>query len=151
MDHIADYLNKRKLVLSKKPRFTVVYHEARERLGLSVTEYIVLDSIHILSHSNDRYPYCTMSKDDMAKFLSVGRATVFRAIERGLQKVFWIALQSTFFALLLSGSTPSFFIQRKSKTVFRYSIRIYIYKVSKRDCLGPILRRHNLTLRPCKY
>lgn len=104
MDHIADYLSKRKLVLSKKPRFTVVYHEARERLGLSVTEYIVLDSIHILSHSNDRYPYCTMSKDDMAKFLSVGRATVFRAIERGLQKG-------------LLDRTPEHFLRTTSKWV----------------------------------
>jgi hypothetical protein len=86
MEHIKDYLKKRAPSLSKKPRFTIVYHEARERLGLTVTDYIVIDSIHILSHSNDRYPYCTMSKDHIAKFLTIGRATVFRAIERGLKR-----------------------------------------------------------------
>ena len=111
MEHIGNDIKKRSTSLGKKPRFTIVYHEARERLKLSVTEYIVLDSIHILSHANNNYPFCTMSKITLAKFLGIGRATVFRAIDRGLKQG-------------LLERTPEHFLRTTSKwrdTVVLYS------------------------------
>jgi len=86
MKPIGDITQSSKKKYAKKPRYTVVLHEVRERLKLSLNTYVVIDSIHKLSSSNRNYPYCTMSKENMAKFLGLGRATVFRAIEDALKK-----------------------------------------------------------------
>ena len=67
------------------PRYTTILHEARTKLGLSLVEYCVIDSVHNLSHRPNN-PYCTLSKDDMADFLGVNRATVFRALKKGFDK-----------------------------------------------------------------
>ena len=85
MEHIGGDIKRKKRTLDK-PRYTVVLHEVRERLDLSINNYVVLDSIHKLSHTNEQYPYCTMSKDEMAKFLKLHRATVFRAINEGIRQ-----------------------------------------------------------------
>ena len=82
--HIGSFLDKPKF--TKRPRYTVVLHNVREKLDLSLNTYVVLDSIHKLSTSNPNYRYCTMSKDELAKFLRLGRATVFRSIQEGLEK-----------------------------------------------------------------
>jgi len=82
--HIGNFLQPKRY--SRKPRYSVVLHDVRDKLDLSLNEYVVIDSIHKLSTSNRRYPYCTISKDDLAKFLKLGRATVFRAIEAGINK-----------------------------------------------------------------
>lgn len=65
----------------KRPRYTLVLHEVREKLGISFNTYAVVDSIHKLSSSDYRFPYCVMSKDDMAVFLNLSRRTVFRSID----------------------------------------------------------------------
>lgn len=83
---IGEVLEQNKKKYQKKPRYTVVLHDIREKLGLSLNTYVVIDSIHKLSTNNPNYPYCTMSKEGIAKFLDLGRATVFRSIEEGLQK-----------------------------------------------------------------
>ena len=82
--HIGDILDRKRF--SKRPRYTVVLHEVRDKFDLSLNTYGVIDSIHKLSTTNVNYPYCTMSKDDIAKFLKLGRATVFRSIEEALGK-----------------------------------------------------------------
>ena len=71
---------------SVKPRYTVVLHQVREKMGLSLTTYVVIDSIHKLSKNNPNFSYCTMSKEKLAAFLVVGRTTVFRAIDEGVKK-----------------------------------------------------------------
>lgn len=70
----------------KRPRYTVVLHQVREKLGLSLNTYVVIDSIHKLSTSDPKYPWCIMSKDDLADFLTLGRATVFRSIKEAEDK-----------------------------------------------------------------
>ena len=70
----------------KRPRYTVVLHDVREKFELSVNTYVVIDSIYKLSSSDPSYPYCVMSKDDLAEFLRLGRATVFRSITEAHKK-----------------------------------------------------------------
>lgn len=79
MTQIADLMSKH--TIKRRPRYTIVLHDVREKLGLSVNTYIVVDSIHKLSTSNRNFPYCVMSKEDLAEFLGLGRATVFRSIK----------------------------------------------------------------------
>ncbi len=67
------------------PCYTTILHGARTKLGLSLVEYCVIDSVHNLSHRPNN-PYCTLSKDDMADFLGVNRATIFRALKKGFEK-----------------------------------------------------------------
>ena len=62
----------------RRPRYTVVLHDVREKLGLSLNTYVVIDSIHKLSTSDPKYPYCIMSKPNMAEFLQLGAGTGVR-------------------------------------------------------------------------
>ena len=67
----------------RRPRYTVVLHDVREKLGLSLNTYVVIDSIHKLSTNNPDFPFCIMSKPDMAKFLQLGERTVYRSLTEG--------------------------------------------------------------------
>ena len=64
----------------KRPRYSMVFHDVRDKLGLSLNTYVVIDSIHKLSSSDRKYPFCVMSKADLAKFLKLGERTIFRSI-----------------------------------------------------------------------
>ncbi len=64
----------------RRPRYTVVLHDVREKLELSLNTYVVIDSIHKLSTSDPKYPYCIMSKPNMAEFLQLGERTVYRSL-----------------------------------------------------------------------
>ena len=81
--NIPRYRSKYKLA---KPTFTTVLHPVREKLGLSWIEYGVFDSIHHLSHSERQYPYCTMSKKHLAKFLGVSERFIYKTIKKGEAK-----------------------------------------------------------------
>jgi len=65
----------------KRPRYSLVLHDVREKLAISLNTYVVVDSIHKLSSSDARFPYCVMSKNDIADFLKISRRTVFRSID----------------------------------------------------------------------
>lgn len=68
-------------LFKKRPRYSLVLHDVREKLDISLTTYVVIDSIHKLSSSDVRFPYCVMSKEDIAAFLRISRRTVFRSID----------------------------------------------------------------------
>ena len=46
--HIGNYLAKKTFRL--QTRFTIVHHPVRQKFGLSLTTYAVIDSVHQLSH-----------------------------------------------------------------------------------------------------
>lgn len=64
----------------KRPRYTVVLHDIREKMDISLNTYVIIDSIHKLSTSNPRFPYCIMSKKDLADFLCLSESTVYRSL-----------------------------------------------------------------------
>ena len=80
---IGEILKNKKFTL--QPRFTVVHHPIREKYGLSLSAYAVIDSIDQLSH-RPNHPWCNQSKARLAKFLGLGDATIFRAMKQGLEK-----------------------------------------------------------------
>lgn len=82
-EHIGRHLQSKRFTL--RPRFTIVHHPIREKFGLSLSAYAVIDSIHQLSHRPD-HPWCTETKERLADFLSISRRSVFNAIEDGMQK-----------------------------------------------------------------
>jgi hypothetical protein len=69
-----------KSLFKRRPTYSVVLHQVRKKFGLAVNTYLVIDSIHKLTSTDYRYPECIMSKEDMADFLDISRATVFRCI-----------------------------------------------------------------------
>ena len=75
---VGGFVNKTKF--KKRPRYSMVFHDVRDQLGLSLNTYVVIDSIHKLSSNSRKYPYCIMSKADLAKFLKLGERTVFRSL-----------------------------------------------------------------------
>jgi hypothetical protein len=84
LGQMQGFVDRRRKLL--RPRFTVVLHQVREELDLSMSSYAVLDSIHTLSHSNHDYVWCTMSKEEIGKFLGLSRRTIFNAVTEGLTK-----------------------------------------------------------------
>jgi hypothetical protein len=90
MDRIENILNDTRASLKKaaeaKPRYTVIYHPIREELGLSLTEYCIIDSIHKLSTLRSEYPWCSKSKRNLAKFLGFTERTIFRALALATKK-----------------------------------------------------------------
>ena len=84
-EHIDKFLKSRLDQIKLMPRYTTIIHQVRSRLGLSNNEYCVFDSIDKLSNKPN-HPFCTRSKDELAAWLEIGRRTVFRAIDVGLEK-----------------------------------------------------------------
>ncbi len=84
-EHVDRFLRARLEQIKLMPRYTTIIHQVRSRLGLSNNEYCVFDSIDKLSNKPN-HPYCTRSKDELAVWLEIGRRTVFRAIDVGLDK-----------------------------------------------------------------
>ena len=82
-DILKDTMEEKMFTL--QPRFTIVHHPIREKFGLSITTYTVIDSINQLSHRPD-HPWCVTSKDQMADFLVISRRSVFNSIAEGLEK-----------------------------------------------------------------
>jgi hypothetical protein len=82
-----------------RPRYSIVLHDVREKLGLSLNAYVVVDSVHKLSTSDPNFPYCVMSKMEMAEFLNLAERTVYRALndaeERGLIQRHGYGLRAT--------------------------------------------------------
>jgi len=66
------------------PRFTVVHHPIREKFGLSMAAYALIDSIDQLSHRPD-HPWCERKKEDLASFIGIVRSTVYEAIKQGTE------------------------------------------------------------------
>ena len=67
--------------------YTTINNEARARLGLTINEYCVYDLIHNLASNpkNIQMGWCYAKKETIADYLDLGRATVFRAIKKGLK------------------------------------------------------------------
>lgn len=69
-----------------RPTFTTIYHDKRIELGLNFTEYILLDTIFILSQNNRGY--CYKSIKALARDLGMSfdgiRTAILRLAKRGL-------------------------------------------------------------------
>ena len=62
----------------RRPRYTVVLHDVREKMGISLNTYVIVDSVHKLSTSNPKFPYCVMSKKELSDFLCLSGRRCFR-------------------------------------------------------------------------
>jgi len=67
------------------PRFTIVHHPIRQKFGLSMAHYALIDSVDQLSRRHD-HPWCETKKQDLADFLEIARSTVYEAIKLGIEK-----------------------------------------------------------------
>src|SRR4051794_3863113 len=72
---------------SGRRNYTIINHEARIALKISITEYCIFDLIHHLAThpKNSMNGWCYAKKETIADYLSLGRMTVFRAIKTGLK------------------------------------------------------------------
>lgn len=70
-------------------RHTHIYHEARDKFGLSIIEYCVAAIIRSYEggrESRENFAWVFASKETMAQCLSLGKRTVERAINELLKK-----------------------------------------------------------------
>lgn len=68
---------------AEAPRWTTVHHLLRKELGLSNSEYAVIDSIHHLNQSRGTRGF---SKEEIGSFLKIGDRSVYRAVSKGIEK-----------------------------------------------------------------
>lgn len=62
-----------------KPYFTIINQYVREKMNLSLSEYCIADSICKLSN---QHSWCTISQDELAKFINISRQQVNRIIKK---------------------------------------------------------------------
>lgn len=70
----------------RRPRYTVVLHDVREKMGISLNTFVIIDSVHKLSTSNPKFPYCVMSKKELSDFLCLSERTVYRSLNEAEEK-----------------------------------------------------------------
>lgn len=64
-----------------RPTYTTILHERREKLGLSVLEYCIADTVYKLSR-----PICYLSRTKMAKLFGITKMGTIKAIDRLVEK-----------------------------------------------------------------
>jgi len=75
-------------VKQKNPTYTIILHQPRKRLGLSLMEYCVADCIYHLSNNprSKVLGWCYSSKENIAKFLGTSSVTIFNNIDKLIEK-----------------------------------------------------------------
>lgn len=68
---------------AEEARYTLVLHAARKRLGVSINEYCLADTIHKLSSNRSSVPgWCFASKERLAQALGFSRRSIHSMINR---------------------------------------------------------------------
>jgi DNA-binding MarR family transcriptional regulator len=72
----------------KQLTYSLILHQARRKLQLTLMEYCVADSIYHLSNnpSSEVKGWCYASKDQIAKFLGTTSVTIFGNINNLIKK-----------------------------------------------------------------
>ena len=86
LSKIGDLLAKNAGRYKRRPCYTVVLHDVREKLAISLNTFVIVDSVHKLSTSNPKFPYCIMSKKDLADFLCLSESTIYRSLNEADEK-----------------------------------------------------------------
>lgn len=63
-------------------RYTTIHHDVRERFNLTISEYMVIDSIMQMTKYNEA---CTQTAVEISKWLGIDERTVRRAKNRGFE------------------------------------------------------------------
>ena len=69
-------------------RFTLVYHQARRKLSLSLNEYCIADSIYNLSNNpnSEIKGWCYASKETLGDYLDISAWSVWDILKRLIDK-----------------------------------------------------------------
>ncbi len=66
----------------ESPRYSTILYEVREKLDVSLAEYVYLDMVHQLSHQR----WCTKTLTNIGKDMGVSRIGVFKLNKRLLDR-----------------------------------------------------------------
>ena len=80
-EFFAGAKKKRKRLQSEEARYTLVLHSARKKLGITINEYCLADTIHKLSSSRSSVPgWCYASKDHLGTSLGFSRRSIHNMV-----------------------------------------------------------------------
>ena len=69
------------------PVYTVILHGPKQKLELTVNEYVLADSVHKLSGNHSPIPgWCYASKGYLGKILGVSERSIFNLLKRLREK-----------------------------------------------------------------
>ena len=68
---------------SEEARYTIILHAARKKLGITLNEYCLADTIHKLSSNRSSVPgWCYAGKERLAKGLGFSRQSIHTMINK---------------------------------------------------------------------
>lgn len=74
---------RRKRLQKEEARYTLILHSARKKLGISIHEYCLADSVHKLSSTHSPVPgWCFASKEQLGQSLGFSRQSIHGMIKR---------------------------------------------------------------------
>ena len=81
--HIERAKQRNKRLQSEEARYTLILHSARKKLGITINEYCLADTIHKLSGNRSSVPgWCYKSKDNLGTSLGVSRRSIHNIINK---------------------------------------------------------------------
>ena len=83
---LGNFMANNAVKYKRRPRYTVVLHDVREKMGISLNTYVIVDSVHKLSTSNPKFPYCVMSKKELSDFLCLSESTGYRSLNEAAEQ-----------------------------------------------------------------
>lgn len=75
------HAQRRTRLQSEEARYTVILHHPRKRLGMTINEYCLADTVHKLSGTRSMVPgWCFASKEHLAESLGFSRRSIHNMI-----------------------------------------------------------------------
>jgi len=86
-NRVRSFNKQRDKMRGEETRYTLILHSPRKKLGLTITEYVLADTIHKLSTVHSAVSgWCFAKRETLAENISVSRATLFRAVDNLVEK-----------------------------------------------------------------
>ncbi len=80
---LAQAKQRSKRLQSEEARYTFVLHSARKKLGITINEYCLTDTIHKLSSNRSSVPgWCYAAKESLANGLGLSRQSIHTMINK---------------------------------------------------------------------
>jgi hypothetical protein len=75
------HTERRSRLQSEEARYTVILHHPRKKLGMTINEYCMADTVHKLSSNRSHVPgWCYASKEHLAESLGFSRRSIHNMI-----------------------------------------------------------------------
>ena len=86
--HVEQIITRMRRAASREgPRYTTILHGPRKKLDLTIHEYVLADTIRVLSSERSKFPgWCYGSKKYLGESMGLSERSIFSLITRAKEK-----------------------------------------------------------------